>query len=401
MSNGGEKQHALSLRHLTKRYGEHVAIEDVTLDVAPGEFLSLLGPSGSGKTSILMAIAGFVVPDAGDILLDGVRINELPPEKRNFGVVFQGYALFPHMTVRANIGYPLSVRGVPRAKIAERVARVLDLVQLGQFADRFPRQLSGGQQQRVALGRALIFEPAVVLLDEPLSALDKKLRAELELELKSLHARLGTTFINVTHDQEEAMTMSDRIVILREGRIVQIGSPAELYHRPATRFVAEFLGRATFLSGIVVTVEGNTFVLRVGDTSVRSLIPGGDLKPGEPAVLALRPERIVVVETVSQDPVNRLPGTISSTAFMGMQHFYIVDTPVGLLAALVPSFGSGPLKEVGTSVYVEWPIDAAVHVAEAGTRADARSLLLSHKSQRESGLIEPESIDSPLASEGG
>jgi putative spermidine/putrescine transport system ATP-binding protein len=370
MSNGRKKQHALSLRNLTKRYGGQIAIEDVTLDVAPGEFLSLLGPSGSGKTSILMAIAGFVVPDAGDILLDGVRINDLPPEKRNFGVVFQGYALFPHMTVRANIGYPLSVRGVPRSEAAQRVLRILDLVQLGQFADRLPRQLSGGQQQRVALGRALAFEPAVVLLDEPLSALDKKLRTELELELKTLHARLGTTFINVTHDQEEAMTMSDRIVILRDGRIVQTGSPAELYHRPTTRFIAEFLGRATFLSGVVDDVEGDTFVLRVGNARVRSRIPLAGVKRGDPAVLALRPERIAVVETASQEGVNRLAGTISSTAFMGMQHFYVVDTAAGLLAALVPSFGGGSLKTVGTKVYVEWPIDAAVHVAAAEPQPD-------------------------------
>jgi putative spermidine/putrescine transport system ATP-binding protein len=372
MSNGRKKQHALSLRNLTKRYGEHVAIEGVTLDVAPGEFLSLLGPSGSGKTSILMAIAGFVAPDAGDILLDGVRINDLPPEKRNFGVVFQGYALFPHMTVRANIGYPLSVRGVPRSEIAQRVLRVLDLVQLGQFADRLPRQLSGGQQQRVALGRALAFEPAVVLLDEPLSALDKKLRTELELELKTLHARLGTTFVNVTHDQEEAMTMSDRIVILRDGRIVQTGSPSELYHRPTTRFVAEFLGRATFLTGVVDDVEGDTFVLRIGAARVRSRLPPGGVKRGDPAVLALRPERMAVVETMSQEGVNRLFGTISSTAFMGMQHFYIVDTPAGPVAALVPSFGGGLLKTVGTAVYVEWPIDAAVHVSAVEPRFDAQ-----------------------------
>jgi putative spermidine/putrescine transport system ATP-binding protein len=361
-TNGSSRQHAISLRRLTKRYGAHVAVEDVTLDVAPGEFLSLLGPSGSGKTTILMAIAGFVAPDSGDILLDGVRINELPPEKRNFGVVFQGYALFPHMAVRANVGYPLAVRGVARAEIARRVDRVLDLVQLGVFADRLPRQLSGGQQQRVALARALVFEPAVVLLDEPLSALDKKLRAELEIELKALHARLGTTFINVTHDQEEAMTMSDRIVILRDGRIVQIGSPAELYHRPATRFVAEFLGRATFLTGIVDSIADNAFALRIGDRTVRSAMPERGLKPGDQAVLALRPERITLRETRSGDCANHLPGTISSTAFMGMQHYYVVDTPVGAIAALMPSFGGGALKAAGTRVSVEWPLEAAVHV---------------------------------------
>ena len=239
--------HALSLRNVTRRYGEAAAVADVSLEVGRGEFLTLLGPSGSGKTTLLMMIAGFVEPSAGQVLLDGRDITALPPEKRSFGMVFQGYALFPQMTVAENVAFPLRVRRIGRAERESRVRATLDLVQLGRFAERRPHQLSGGQQQRVALARALVFDPALLLLDEPLSALDKKLRAELQDELKALHRRVGRTFINVTHDQEEALSLSDRIAILNHGRLIQQGSPAELYERPATRFVAGFLGEANRL----------------------------------------------------------------------------------------------------------------------------------------------------------
>jgi spermidine/putrescine ABC transporter ATP-binding subunit len=363
MREASVRPHTLALRNLSKRYGGVSAIDQVTLDVGPGEFLSLLGPSGSGKTSILMAIAGFVQADAGDILLDGVRINELPPEKRNFGVVFQGYALFPHMTVHANVGYPLSVRGVSRTQIDERVMRVLDLVQLGPFADRLPRQLSGGQQQRVALARALVFEPAVVLLDEPLSSLDKKLRAELQIELRILHARLGTTFVLVTHDQEEAMAMSERIAILRAGRIVQVGSPAELYDRPANRFVAEFLGRTTFLEGIVEACNGMRFTLKINQTAIEVIAPAPTPRTGERLALALRPERVGVANGTQTDPQwNRIAGKVISAAFMGMQHLYVVDTPLGSITALIPSFGRGIPQPVGSPITIEWAPDAAILV---------------------------------------
>ena len=358
-------KHSLSLRALSKRYGSVAAIENVTLDVAPGEFLSLLGPSGSGKTSILMAIAGFVQPDAGDILLDGARINDLPPEKRNFGVVFQGYALFPHMTVRANVGYPLLVRGVTRSEIEQCVKRTLDLVQLGALADRLPRQLSGGQQQRVALARALVFEPALVLLDEPLSALDKKLRGELQIELKALHARLGLTFIFVTHDQEDAMAMSDRIVILRDGEVVQAGSPVELYDRPVNRFVADFLGRATFLEGTVEACNGAAFTLKVNES--RIVIAASSISPrlGERITLALRPERIGFVNGKNLNSEwNRITGTVISAAFTGRQHSYLIETPLGSLTMLTPSFGHGTPRAVGSAVTIEWPPDAAIHVKE-------------------------------------
>ncbi|MBV8650548.1 MAG: ABC transporter ATP-binding protein, partial [Alphaproteobacteria bacterium] len=241
----------LSVEHLTKRYGAIVAVDDVSLEVERGTFLTLLGPSGSGKTTILMAIAGFVEPTSGEIRSGERIITHLPPEKRNFGMVFQGYALFPHMSVGENVAFPLKVRGRPRAETNAMVKSALDLVQLGHLKDRLPGQLSGGQQQRVALARALVFDPDILLLDEPLSALDKKLRADLQIELKALHQRVGKTFIYVTHDQDEALSMSDEIVILRHGRIVQQGSPNALYEAPRTHFVADFLGKSNFLAGRV------------------------------------------------------------------------------------------------------------------------------------------------------
>ena len=228
----GSSPHSLSLKGLTKRYGQQAAIEDVSIDVARGKFVTLLGPSGSGKTTILMAVAGFVPPTSGQILLDEKDITHLAPEHRNFGMVFQGYALFPHMTVEENVWFPLRVRGIPLAKARQNVTAILDLVQLGGLAKRLPTELSGGQQQRVALARALVFQPDLMLLDEPLSALDKRLRADLQWELSALHRRLGATFISVTHDQEEALSMSDDIVILREGRVEQSGSPSATLQPP-------------------------------------------------------------------------------------------------------------------------------------------------------------------------
>ncbi len=232
----------LELRNVSKEYGPHIAVADLSLQLAKGEFLSLLGPSGSGKTTTLMMIAGLLQPNTGDILLEQRPITPLPPYKRNIGVVFQNYALFPHMTVARNIAFPLTMRSVGREEIAMRVSRVLRLVGLPDYGGRYPRQLSGGQQQRVALARAMVFEPPILLMDEPLGALDKKLREQMQLEIKRLHEELGMSIIYVTHDQEEALVMSDRIAVFNLGRLQQIGTPTQLYERPATRFVAEFIG---------------------------------------------------------------------------------------------------------------------------------------------------------------
>ncbi|WP_395016263.1 ABC transporter ATP-binding protein [Dongia sp.] len=237
----------ISIRDLAKRYGNITVLEQLDLDVAPGEFLTLLGPSGSGKTTLLMILAGFVRANAGSIRIGGEEVIAMPPHKRNIGMVFQNYALFPHMNVFHNIAFPLKQRKLPQAVIAERVKKALDLVKLSELAERRVDQLSGGQRQRIALARAIVFEPKIVLMDEPLSALDKGLREHMQIELRNLHRRLGMTTIYVTHDQREAITMSDRIAVMNQGRIEQLDSPETLYARPATRFVASFVGESNFI----------------------------------------------------------------------------------------------------------------------------------------------------------
>ena len=240
------------MRGLTRRYGSMVALDGVDLDVAQGEFLTLLGPSGSGKTTLLMILAGFTRPDAGSIRFGGVEVVRTPPHKRNLGVVFQSYALFPHMDVAANVAFPLVLRGVNGAERTRRVNAALELVQLGALGGRRVQELSGGQRQRVALARAIVFEPGILLMDEPLSALDKKLREQMQIELRHLHRRLGTTVIYVTHDQREALTMSDRVAVIDHGRVAQIDTPRRLYEAPASHFVADFIGDSTFL-GVTVS----------------------------------------------------------------------------------------------------------------------------------------------------
>ena len=235
----------------------------ISLDIRSGEFLTLLGPSGSGKTTTLMMIAGFETPTAGDIAIDGRSVVALPPHKRNIGMVFQNYALFPHLTVAENIGFPLKQRGIDRAARARLVAESLELVRLPGYQARYPRQLSGGQQQRVALARSIVFHPRLLLMDEPLGALDKQLRESLQLEMRRLHADLGITFIYVTHDQEEALTMSDRVAVMHEGLIAQVGTPEDLYDRPCDRFVASFIGESNFLPGVVRGSEDGLVVRRM------------------------------------------------------------------------------------------------------------------------------------------
>ena len=252
---------ALALRRLRKTFGTVVAVADVSLEAAPGEFLSLLGPSGCGKSTVLRMVAGLVEPDVGTIVLGGQDITRVPVHRRNLGLVFQSYALFPHMTVFENVSFGLRRRKVPAAELRARVERALELVRLGPLGARHPRELSGGQQQRVALARALVTEPSVLLLDEPLSNLDALLRDEMRVELKRLQERLGATMIFVTHDQAEALTLSDRVVVMDHGRVEQIGRPDEVYRRPATGFVARFLGRANFLAGVVARRESDGVVI--------------------------------------------------------------------------------------------------------------------------------------------
>src|SRR6266567_8624280 len=250
------KSACVAVRDLSKSYGPATAVSGVSINVRAGEFLSLLGPSGSGKTTLLMMIAGFEAPTAGAIHIDDRDITELAPNKRNIGMVFQRYALFPHMSVADNIAFPLRMRRTPKAEIRRRVEAALALVQLEEYGGRLPSQLSGGQQQRIAVARALVFEPPVLLMDEPLGALDKNLREQMQIEIKRIQQSLGVTVIYVTHDQEEALTMSDRIAVMRNGCLEQIGSPTELYDNPATSFVADFVGKTNFLEGVCHSCNG-------------------------------------------------------------------------------------------------------------------------------------------------
>jgi len=275
--------------------GENVVVKDLTLDIEKGEFLTLLGPSGSGKTTTLMMLAGFETATEGEIFLNGRLINRLPPDKRGIGMVFQNYALFPHMTVAENLAFPLSVRGRSKADTAELVWRALDMVELRGFEDRRPAQLSGGQQQRIALARALIFQPDLVLMDEPLGALDKNLRVQMQYEIKHLHKRLGATIVYVTHDQAEALTMSDRVAVFSDGMIQQLSTPVELYERPLNSFVANFIGENNCLPGTVQAIapDGLCRVVLDGGETVHAVAAEGRRR-GERTLLSIRPERVVI-----------------------------------------------------------------------------------------------------------
>jgi putative spermidine/putrescine transport system ATP-binding protein len=359
-----ERAHTLHVRSLSKHYGRVRAVDDVSFTVRRGDFLTLLGPSGSGKTTILMAIAGFIEPTAGDILVDDRVITRLPPERRNFGMVFQGYALFPHLSVAGNVGFPLDVRRMPRREASRRVRQALDLVHLTELADRFPKQLSGGQQQRVALARALVFQPDLLLLDEPLSALDKKLRAELQWELKSLHQRVGMTFIYVTHDQEEALSMSDEVAILRDGALVQSGSPSELYDQPRTRFVADFLGKSNFLEGIVEGSHAQGFACRCGPHRFVQAAPGPS-RAGQPIVLSLRPEKIILTADEAPGAVNSVVAEIVSWSYLGADvHVLVAAAGMSQLAVTRPTWRLDVPLSPGKRVWLSWDADAATVVAE-------------------------------------
>ena len=305
----------LRFERVAKHYGEVRAVDDVSIDVRREEFLTLLGASGSGKTTLLMTVAGFTMPDRGRIVLDGEDITWLPPSRRNIGVVFQSYALFPHMTVSENVAYPLRVRKVPRRETEERTERALELVQLGGLGERMPSQLSGGQQQRVALARAVVFEPRLLLMDEPLGALDKKLREYMQLEIKQLQRKLRITVIYVTHDQSEALTMSDRIAIMNDGRFEQVGSPEGLYRAPANRFVADFIGETCFFGAVVEGTEGELTVARAGGGTIR--YPTGEpAETGREVELMVRPEAVRIADPEACAD-NRLAGVVTEAIYLG------------------------------------------------------------------------------------
>ncbi|MEQ9728577.1 ABC transporter ATP-binding protein [Pseudomonas sp. WHRI 8822A] len=307
----------VSFRGVQKSYdGENLIVKDLNLDIRKGEFLTLLGPSGSGKTTSLMMLAGFETPTAGEITLAGKRLNNVPPHKRDIGMVFQNYALFPHMTVAENLAFPLSVRGMSKADAGEKVKRSLSMVQLDAFAGRYPAQLSGGQQQRVALARALVFEPQLVLMDEPLGALDKQLREHMQMEIKHIHQRLGVTVVYVTHDQSEALTMSDRVAVFHQGEIQQIAPPRELYESPRNTFVAQFIGENNRFAGELVERTGDTCTVQLARGEKIQALAVNVGQPGDAVSLSIRPERIRL-NNAAEGCDNRFSGRVSEFIYLG------------------------------------------------------------------------------------
>jgi putative spermidine/putrescine transport system ATP-binding protein len=357
---------AIELRGLTKHYGEETVVNAIAVSIAPGEFFSLLGPSGSGKTTTLLMVAGFVRPDSGTVLLDGEDIAALPPQRRGFGMVFQNYAIFPHLSVFENIAFPLRARRWAKDAIGKRVSWALELVRLGRFGDRDARQLSGGQQQRVALARAIVFHPSVVLMDEPLGALDKNLRFEMQVEIKEIQQRLGMTVLYVTHDQEEAMSMSDRIAIMDHGRIHQIGSPGEVYERPANPFVGRFLGEANLIGGTVMGQAGE--IVRLHLPSGQELrAPRSNSCTGGRGLLFIRPERIEIAPGTggAGDPkANTLAGRVHRCSFLGniLRYAVELDGAPPVTVDLQNAAGVSPLP-VGATVVLRWPVAESLILA--------------------------------------
>ncbi len=348
----------VSLQGVKKWFGGHLAVRGVSLQVEPGELISFLGPSGCGKTTTLRMIAGLEHPDEGVIAIGGTRINETPTWKRDLGMVFQNYALFPHMTVAENVAFGLSIRKVPSNEMAERVRSALDLVRMGHFADRLPSQLSGGQRQRIALARALVTRPKVLLLDEPLAALDKKLREQMQVEIRQLQQQVGITTIFVTHDQEEALTLSDRIVVMEQGEVVQIGTPAEVYEYPRTRFVSDFIGFASSLKGRVVSVRpGRVSVDLLNGVEPFEVETADGFTIGQDVEAVIRPEKISV-QVTRQENAPTVSGRVTNIVYTGALSYIHVDLGGDQqVVAMLPNEGVSRMDnpiQTGSVVWVHW-----------------------------------------------
>ncbi len=335
-------------RGVSKAYGGFVAIPSLDLDIARGEFLTLLGPSGSGKTTTLMLLTGFEMASGGVIELDGGRIETCPAHKRDIGVVFQNYALFPHMSVAENIAFPLRVRGLSRATVEAEVQRALAMVHLADKGGRRPGQLSGGQQQRIALARALVFKPRLIVLDEPLGALDKNLREQMQDELKALHRQLGITMVFVTHDQSEALTLSDRVAVFNHGRIEQLATPGDLYRRPASAFVAEFIGENNLVSGVVEQVAMDSVAVRADSGGLLHGVASGSLQAGEAVVVAVRPEQL---ELAGANDPGSLSGRVAQVTYYGDSYRVDIDAEgIGRLKVKLTGSDDKAVPEVGAAV---------------------------------------------------
>ena len=357
----------LEIQNVTRRFGDFTAVDDVTIGIEAGEFFTLLGPSGCGKTTLLRTIAGFETPDSGRILLEGGDLSGRPPERRPMRMVFQSYALFPHMTVEGNVAFPLQMAGTPASEIPPKVAAALEDVRLQGFGKRYPHELSGGQRQRVAIGRALVTHPAVLLLDEPLAALDAKLREEMQIELINLQKEVGITFVYVTHDQTEALALSHRIAVMNRGRVEQIDEPSKIYGFPRTRFVADFIGHCNLFSGPVAARENGVVTLDVPSLGPVRVATDSALPTGRPGTVALRPEKIRIDATAPGTPDNHYRGTVQELLYMGDVTVYKVGMPGGMqIEALLANSQSGRARffEIGDPVEVSWQVGAGHFIEE-------------------------------------
>lgn len=350
----------LKTRDLRKTYGSVVALDSADIDLREGEFLTLLGPSGSGKSTLLWAVAGLNDPDRGQIWIDGKESTHLPPFKRGIGMVFQNYALFPHMTIGQNISFPLEMHGMNKTDREAATRRVLDMVKLGHVIDRFPKELSGGQQQRIALARAFVYEPSIILMDEPLGALDKKLRDHLQLEIKHLHEQLGVTIMYVTHDQEEAMVMSDRICLMNDARVEQIGSPEELYFRPVSVFAADFLGESNLIDGVLKGGENGNAVVDLGGSAPVHAVANDGLATGDKVKVMTRPEAIKILGD-GETRTNEITGKVREVIVGGgATKLYVdIDGGANMQVTQLTRIASQRLDQ-GASVRLGWDPEATV-----------------------------------------
>ncbi|UYO48890.1 ABC transporter ATP-binding protein [Rhodopseudomonas palustris] len=342
---------SIAVREAEKRYGQFHAVDRISLDIEPGEFITLLGPSGSGKTTLLNLLAGFQSLDGGEILVDGKPVHNVPTHKRGFGMVFQSYALFPNMTVTQNVAFPMRMAGVDRATTARRVAETLEIMRLSAHADKAPSEMSGGQQQRVAIARAIVMRPKVVLMDEPLSALDRRLRESIQIEIRDLHQTIGSTILFVTHDQGEALTMSDRIAVLDAGKIVQIGRPLDIYRHPANRFVASFVGESNLIEAEIMQKRGTTVTLKNRSGYVFEAESRDAIDVGRVTVL-VRPERIAIADEAT---ANSTPVTVTSAIFLGETLRIEAQMESGeTLLVRCPDSAKRPLPNIGDRLHVSW-----------------------------------------------